>query len=329
MRTGNSKGTLWRYSNNLSINLSKKIKIYQNKKALQAQDKLNDSISFFSCGLFEYKKRVSFQLSVPFKASVTVEASIIIPIILFSFLEVLSLLQALSVYSGVLFAIKNVGTPISVYGYISEELAEQEEEFRIGEEVLSSLLFSEVYLDAQIQKQCEDTVFGEYIEGGAKGISLLGSYVNKKEGCISIVANYDVRPIFSFTGRRLRMRNRFYAKMWTGYRKVQEANENYVYITESGSVYHLTSDCTHLKLSISSINSREVGSLRNDYGHKYTACEKCCEGVLNTVCYITEKGDKYHEVLSCSGLKRSISCVPKDSVEGWPLCEKCSEKEGD
>lgn len=326
MRTGNQKGTLWQYSNNLSKNLPKQAKIYQYKRALQAQDKYGKSISNLACRLFGYTKRVSFRLSVPVRASVTVEASIVIPVILFCFLEIMSLLQALSVYNGVLFALKNVGTPVSIYGYVYEELTEQEEELPLGGKVISALVFSELYLDTQVRKQCAEPLFEENIEGGAKGISLLGSYVDKEKGCISIIANYYVEPMFSFAGRKLRMSNQFYTKMWTGYTAVQEEDEEYVYITESGSVYHLTTDCTHLQLSIRSISSQELGAVRNDYGNKYDACDKCCEGELRAVCYITAKGDRYHEELSCSGLKRTVSGVPKSTVEGWPLCEKCSQK---
>ena len=326
MRTGNQKGTLLQYLNSSSISTSQLNKIYQNNKALQAQDKSGKFVLFPSFGLFKFLKRVSFRLSVPIKASVTVEAAIAIPIFMFCFLEVISLLQSLSVYSGVLFALKNIGTPISVYGYVYEELTEQEEDFSLGDQVISSLLFSETYLDSQIREQCSEPLYEQTIQGGVNGISLLGSYVDKNKGCLYIMANYYVEPLFSFTGRRLRMSNQFYAKLWTGYTAVRVTEENYVYITENGTVYHLASDCTHLKLSISSIKNEALSISRNDYGEKYKACDKCCEGEAQKVYYITKKGNKYHKVLSCSGLKRTVSCVPKSTVEDWPLCEKCSQK---
>ena len=326
MCTGNRKGTLWQCSMNSLISHLKPTEFCQILKALQAQGKVRKSKSFCIQGVSEYVKRVSFRLSAHIKASVTVEASIAIPVVLLCFLEVLSLLQCLSVYSGVLLAVKNVSMPISVYGYVYDEITEKNEEIHLGKEVISSLLFSEVFLDTQVKKQCSGPIFEQNIYGGAEGISLLGSYINERESCISIVANYYVEPLLSLTGRKQRMSNQLYTRMWTGYTVTQTAQEDYVYITESGSVYHMFPDCTHLKLSIQSVAGSELGKMRNDYGESYEACEKCCDGALQSIYYITKKGDRYHEELSCSGLRRTVSCVAKDSVQDRSLCERCSQR---
>ena len=115
MCTGNRKGTLWRCSSNSLISHLKPTEFNQILKALQAQGNIRKSKSFHLQELSECMKRVSFRLSARIKASVTVEASIAIPVVLICFFEILSLLQCLSVYSGVLLAVKNVSMPLSVY----------------------------------------------------------------------------------------------------------------------------------------------------------------------------------------------------------------------
>lgn len=282
---------------------------------------MSENKSNILCGLPKCAKRVSFWLSVHTKGSVTVEASIVLPLIIFCFLEMMSLLQGLTVYSGVMVAIKNIGTPISVYGYAYDTLMQQDHSLTIGQKAVSSFVFSELYLDRQMQENVNGKLYKQYLDGGLDGISLLGSYVDRE--CVSILAHYKVEPIFSVTGRSLRLSNQFYTKMWTGYSVQSNNKEGYVYITEYGSVYHLTTDCTHLKLSVRSVPQELVAKERNDYGERYESCEKCYTGVLQKSYYITEKGDKYHELLTCSGLKRTVTCVPEKVVKDWKMCEKC------
>lgn len=119
------------------------------------------------------------------------------------------------------------------------------------------------------------------------------------------------------------------ARAWTGRDEDSIVNNNessseYVYITENASVYHTSSSCTHLKLSISQISSSQLGSARNENGGKYHACEKCSEGtaIADTV-YITEDGDRYHNKLSCSGLKRTVTMVDIDQVSHLSECSRC------
>ena len=310
-----------------SLNFIKKI---IKKEALQVHGKIYQVILFFFSKSFVGLKKVSLRLSVKVKASVSIEASIAIPIFLFCFLEIMSLLNYLWVYSGVLYAVKTVGEPVSILGNVYDEVMDSGEEIHLGKEVISAIAFSEVYLASQVREQCDDPLFAQIIRDGAEGISFLGSHINTKEHSIFILARYTVEPLFSFAGTSLSMSNRYYGRLWTGY--FSEGNEEgaeYVYITESGSVYHLTKSCTHLKLSIKSVDIKELSDKRNNSGGRYTACSKCCEEdeeVSN--CYITETGDRYHSELSCSGLKRTIYTVTREEIADWPLCSRCGQEEG-
>lgn len=112
---------------------------------------------------------------------------------------------------------------------------------------------------------------------------------------------------------------------WIGFTKL-ETDETYVYITPDGSVYHLFSDCTHLKLSIRQVSRFGVASLENEYGESYSPCE-LCKGEFGLMVYITLEGSRYHAGRDCGGLKRTIRQVPIGQIQGRTMCLRCSGRE--
>ncbi len=61
------------------------------------------------------------------------------------------------------------------------------------------------------------------------------------------------------------------ARAWVGRSpsaagQADPAADTYVYLTENASVYHTSSDCTHLDLSIRPAASSQLDSLRNEDG---------------------------------------------------------------
>lgn len=50
-----------------------------------------------------------------------------------------------------------------------------------------------------------------------------------------------------------------------------------VYVTETGLVYHKDYHCTYLDLSIRMVQGKEISGLRNESGGRYYACEHCGE----------------------------------------------------
>ena len=106
-------------------------------------------------------------------------------------------------------------------------------------------------------------------------------------------------------------------------------DERIVYITETGRVYHLTAECTYLKLSISQIQYSDLQEKRNESGGKYKPCERCGadkEREDNMTVWITSYGDRYHTSLSCSGLKRHIREIPLSETGGRSPCGKCANE---
>ena len=105
----------------------------------------------------------------------------------------------------------------------------------------------------------------------------------------------------------------------------EQAAETYVYLTEHASVYHTSSSCSHLDLSIHPADSNQLAFLRNEYGAKYKPCEKCAAyGTASGTVYITDDGDRYHTSLSCSGLKRTVRMVGISEADGLQECSRCA-----
>lgn len=102
--------------------------------------------------------------------------------------------------------------------------------------------------------------------------------------------------------------------------------EELVYVTEYESVYHTSSECTHLSLSVQAVSGSRVGQLRNDEGKTYHACEKCAgSGAKNSTVYITREGTHFHNDGNCSGLTRTLRLVKKSEVDGLHECSRCRQ----
>ena len=99
--------------------------------------------------------------------------------------------------------------------------------------------------------------------------------------------------------------------------------EQNVYITATGSVYHISRYCTHLQLRISSCNADEIDNKSNEEGNKYRACFVCGLGDKKGKYYITADGDCYHSTVNCPGLKRTVDVVPLSQVGGRLKCSRC------
>ncbi|MBQ0028621.1 MAG: hypothetical protein KBS96_08490 [Lachnospiraceae bacterium] len=117
-------------------------------------------------------------------------------------------------------------------------------------------------------------------------------------------------------------------RKWTGY-DVLNGNsrindEEYVYITENGTVYHRQRSCSHLKITIRVIPYEDVENERNRNGKKYYRCERCGKYSGSGAVFVTNDGNKYHTSASCSGLKRTIYVVKITETGGRGPCSGCS-----
>lgn len=98
------------------------------------------------------------------------------------------------------------------------------------------------------------------------------------------------------------------------------------------SIYHLYIDCTYLVKKTESISYSAIPSKRNDSNKKYTKCDYCFRDVTltdDTICYITQYGDKFHYRDNCPVMTAYVTKIPKESIENYDLvlCSKCSKRE--
>lgn len=104
----------------------------------------------------------------------------------------------------------------------------------------------------------------------------------------------------------------------------EDENEEMVFVTETGSVYHKSAGCHYLKLSLNQIPGSQAGKARNDYGEKYHPCEICSRNQKPAgSVYVTGTGNRYHNLDTCSGLKRTVKLVKKSEVKNMHACSKC------
>ena len=158
-------------------------------------------------------------------------------------------------------------------------------------------------------------------------------YVNREQlddGIVELTETYRIKPLLFWQDfGQLRAVQKYYGYAWIGYdvsrgRDTEDTKE-YVFVTETGTVYHVTMGCSHLSLSVKSVEYSSIPLLRNDSGGKYYQCERCPKDNNGTV-LITAFGTRYHSDLNCSGLKRTVSTLElKEAIsQGYRGCSRCS-----
>lgn len=170
------------------------------------------------------------------------------------------------------------------------------------------------------------------IQGGISGLYTYGTSFRESSGTLDIVVSYDYKAAWlpgSFGTMRFVQRMR--GRVWTGESLTKKGTEGgdsdirTVYITPTGSVYHLSPSCNYLDLSIHSISGSRVSSERNANGARYHRCELCASsGNYHTV-YITDYGTSWHSSLGCSGLKRTVTAVDISEIGDLKVCSKCRQ----
>lgn len=103
----------------------------------------------------------------------------------------------------------------------------------------------------------------------------------------------------------------------------EEPEEDIVYMTEYGTVYHESRACGYLNVVVRPVAMSEVENERNSFGRKYTLCERCDDEKEKGTVYISAGGIKYHLIASCPALKRTVMEKTREEVEGVPACHKC------
>ena len=194
-----------------------------------------------------------------------------------------------------------------------------------GDSAQSSYLFGAKAIFLKNLK--EDSAAEAFVRQGRRGISLFHS--DFTGNYIFLQADYKIRLPFGLFGKRdINMTQKFKCRKWTGQSALDSTEEEIVYITPQGSVYHKNRSCSYLKPSVKSADADTVGNLRSEDGSKYYPCAQCVKnGIKNsTTVYITGYGNRYHSRRDCSKINHLIYAVRLSEIGDRKVCSKCGRE---
>lgn len=245
------------------------------------------------------------------KGSLFVEAAAILPMFLVGLLTLASLLLMFE------FRIRMQASLL----YVAESLGKETAD---GHNVAVSDVRSRIceYMGT------EESLY-KYVLNGMEGIDCSASRLDNPE-FIELSVSYTLIPFSDLFGLLcVPVYDSCIVHAWCGYERgyFSEDYGDYVYVADESEVYHLNRECSHIRLNISKTDGQNVKKLRNETGGKYHKCEICKPRLKDDVLYITSDGDRYHNSLSCPGLKRTVRSIRlKEAMDkGLRPCSRCGK----
>ena len=254
-------------------------------------------------------KKAPARVSLWAGGSLTVEAALVMSLFLLAFYTMFSLFGIVEYQVEMQFALEESARQSAVYGLGGTAAA-----LKANAELYSSL---------------GDTAEGLGLDSSMAVIADISD--DNGDEILTVTVYYKLQPSLRLFGSlSYSYEQTSIRRLWTGREYVNgvnggDADTEYVYVTQNGSVYHTDLDCTYLDLSVSSISVSELSSARNSGGGRYTACSKCVddEPVSGTV-YITDDGSCYHMDSGCSALTRHVMKVSLSETD-LPACSRCGQ----
>lgn len=251
------------------------------------------------------------------KAGMTVEAAVVLPLFLFFVLNLSCAIELIRLHGNLQLALWETGSQMAVYGHGLEDST-------------MASMFSYFYVQDQMVKYVgEEYLNSSPLTKGAKGLIPWESEIFTSKDEMDLIITYQVSPWSDLAGFiSFRMANRYYGHIWNGYDISDPKGESQlladvVYMAENGQVYHEDRNCTHLTLSIQETTWEGAKQKTNQWGKRYTPCEKCCPKEGAVILYITDEGERYHFDRNCSGLKRTVYSIPRKHASGYRACSRC------
>lgn len=279
--------------------------------------------------LFTFRQIIQSRL----RASMTVEAAAVLPLLLFFFLNLTSAIEMIRLHGNLELALWESGRRLAVYGYLEQTGKDAGQEQALeswGFKELTDLAVPNLVVRSDVIRYAGRSYLEESpLTYGAEGLNFLESEFLNEEDCIDLTVTYQVSPEFRIPGfSSFRMVNHCYIRAWTGYELKEEEEdqqkEDYVYVTEYGTVYHESLNCTYLKLSVRPVTLSEAYMLTNSAGESYTLCWLCRDENMNGRVYITDDGNRYHYSPDCPSLKRIIHTIKRSEAQRYRPCSRCA-----
>ena len=261
------------------------------------------------------------------KASVTVEASIAITAFLFFFASFLYLFTVMNLQLRIQNALEETADLQLAYASVR------------GVDAGHKLSFIECSLDSAFVQSHVISTVGErvldqsLIKGGSGGLRFTDSRFMEDGESILLTVHYTVEiPFLAAIKLNLSQNARrrvwcgFDSSVFTGERNMEDPDDPIVYITPTGSKYHLTATCQHINIKAHSISYDILKNMRTSGGGIYYPCSRCKPMAAGTV-YITDNGSRYHASDKCSAIERNCSAVHLSEVAGRTQCKTCGKKQ--
>lgn len=240
------------------------------------------------------------------------EGSLVLPIFLFFIMTVLLSLEAVRFQSDLQEAMHQSGNQYVFAGYLVK-YADQppiDIESRVKE-----------YLGNQLYPYL-------CVSGGRDGVRIQETSAIREDGSVVFTAEYQIKPFIDWLPiGKIVIKDRFLSHAFIGYTGLEEQGQDkqpepYVYVTKTGSKYHMSYECTYLRVQVKTAEYESLSSLRNHGGEKYYACARC-RPLKGGIVYITDDGNRYHGQSDCSSLKREVYMIPLSEAGNYSACSKC------
>lgn len=265
-------------------------------------------------------------------ASSTVEAALVIPLFIYAVMVFVYLIQIVGLRIKIQEGLFYEAEILSKYSYIYEhEELKERIPFEMSPVAAQAMLIS--YLGV-------DFIESSHIYGGAPGLSMIDSIFPDNGDNIELKVTYSVKNPFLavFPGRNtMVITQKAVFRQWVGDEagekdekdsedvKASDNEEEKVWITPGGEVYHTDRSCSYLFIKLKSVYFSQIEGLKNNNGEGYVKCSVCKKITDAGMVYVTEYGNVYHTDISCSSIKRTVIEVRLKDVKDRRLCSKCNE----
>lgn len=287
--------------------------------------------------------RVSFSHGrapyVTLNASITVEASLVMPMFIFAIVSLIQIMIFMNIQLRVQSALYHQTIKVAGYSFLTESIEQCLPDEITGEDYRAAVSIvengvTELLVKYMVVSELGDDFFElPWIEGGKDGINVIFSMDTGARN-IDVILSYRLKPMYNFFGiGSVPVVARAGMSKWTGVTRLDSSkdgeseNADKVYVTKSGTVYHIYKDCTYLSIDLTKIKYIDVDDKRNASGGKYYPCSTCVKNITNMEdVYISKYGEVYHVDDKCRTIYHNILEISSDELGDRRLCSKCRDR---
>ena len=277
---------------------------------------------------------------VTFRGAITVEAAIVVPLVVAAFVLLIQIMVFMNLQLRIQTALYHQAVKAAGYSYLADSVENylagdiDTEDYAVVMSIIQNGI-TEVIVKHMVEGELGEEFFQlPWIKNGSNGLNIIFS-TGVRERELDIILQYELKTCFDIFGiGNIPMTARASLEKWSGVTKIKQDNDaadeqdGVVYITKSGSVYHLYRTCTYLSVSLTRVRYSVTASQRNASGGKYYPCSFCVQGVPadDDYMYISKYGECYHADDKCRNIYHNIIEIKTEDIGTRALCSKCRDR---